>query len=95
MAGALAQTVPETTGGKPLPAEDRSSSGAVVLEKSPVPAWRDNAATVAPQRKGVTPVGGNASRVTRRAQTRADLAHRKDAEAAALRQRGAGSLIEK
>ena len=76
----------------PPPAEERTSTGAVVLEKSPVKAQKKALAESA-ARTGVTSrtdvMGAN------RTPTNAELARARDAEAAELRLRGAGSLTHK
>lgn len=96
LAASLAQaqpTTPRTTDVGPPPAEDRSSAGAVVLEKSLVPAQR-KAIAESSARTGVGSVGTAVLRSTVRAQTQADLASARQAEAADLRRHGAGALTE-
>ena len=78
----------------PPPAEERDSTGAVVLEKSPVQAQK-KAFAESEARTGVGSVGRGVLRATMRAQTEGELASARDAEAAELRRRGAGSLTEK
>lgn len=78
----------------PPPAEERSSTGAVVLEKSPVPAQRMGFGEMA-ARPAASTLGRGVVRATTRAQRRAELASARDAEAAELRRRGAGALTQK
>ena len=94
-AAAMAQTTaaPVTDAGPP-PAEERASTGAVLLEKSPVPAQRKAFAESA-ARTGVGTVGRGILRATTRAEVQAELASARDAEAAEFRLRGAGALTEK
>lgn len=78
----------------PLPAEDRSSTGAIVRQNAPVRAQQGNAFSKAGERTGVTSVGRNATRVLTQSQTRSDLAAASDAEKDALQRSGAGSLTK-
>ncbi|WP_298933401.1 hypothetical protein [uncultured Ramlibacter sp.] len=93
-AAALAQTVPSRTttevaapvvsDAAPLPAEDRSSTGAILLENAPVRAQRNPTAVM-----GASPsVAKPASKALKRSEQR----QARDADAATLRQQGAGSL---
>ena len=91
----LAQTTLTTTDVGPPPAEERSSTGAIVLENSLVRAQRDNAFERSASQTGVTSVGRGVMRATSKAQAEADLAKTRESEALDLRLRGAGSLIEK
>ncbi|NPC55219.1 hypothetical protein [Caenimonas soli] len=91
----FAQTAPVITDVGPPPAEDRSSTGAIVLENSLVRAQRDNAFQRSGSQTGVTSVGRGVLRATMKAQREADLAKAREAEAVNLHDRGAGSLIEK
>jgi hypothetical protein len=103
--GALAQTAPSPTTPHqsapvvsdvgPRPAEDRSSTGAVVLEDSMVRAQREQAFERSGARTGVTTVGRGTVRAMKRAQVEADLAQAREQEAMQLRQGGAASLDEK
>jgi hypothetical protein len=102
--GVLAQTAPSQTAphGPPVvsdvgprPAEDRSSTGAVVLENSMVRAQREQAFERAGSRTGVTSVGRSTVRAMKRAQLEADLAQARQNETLELRERGASSLDEK
>jgi hypothetical protein len=88
-------TTTTTTDVGPPPAEERSSTGAIVLENSLVRAQRDNAFQRSASQTGVTSVGRGVLRATSKAQVEADLAKMREAEALELRNRGAGSLIEK
>ncbi|MFC5496578.1 hypothetical protein ACFPOE_03450 [Caenimonas terrae] len=91
-AAAMAQTAaPRVTDVGPPPAEERDSAGAVLLEKSPVPAQRKAFAESA-ARTGVVSVGRGVMRATTRARTAAALASARQAEAAEFRRRGAGAL---
>lgn len=90
------QTVPSAPTGPvtdvaPPPAEDRGSAGAVVLEKSMVPALRNKAAQGATPRTGTPKVGRNADRVMGNSRTQDELVERRRARAEALRGNGAGS----
>ena len=58
-------------------------------------AQRDNAFQRSASQTGVTSVGRGVLRATSKAQAEADLAKAREAEAVDLRDRGAGSLIEK
>jgi hypothetical protein len=91
-AAAHAQTPPRVTDVGPPPAEERDSTGAVVLEQSLVRAQRSNAFARSASRTGVTSVGRGVVRATMRARTQSELASARSAESAALRQRGAGAL---
>lgn len=75
----------------PPPAEDRDSAGAVVLEKSMVPAQRDKAAQEATPRTGTPKVGRNADRVMGNSRMQDELSERRRARAESLRGMGAGS----
>lgn len=74
--GVLAQTQspPVMTDVAPLPAEERSSTGAIVLENSLVRAQRDNAFQRSASQTGVATVGRGVLRATLKAQAEADLA---------------------
>lgn len=78
----------------PLPAQDRSSTGAIILEDSMVIAQRE-AFQKANERTGLATIGRNALRATLRAQTRSELAELKQQEALRFNQRGAAALDEK
>ena len=91
----LAQTTSTTTDVSPPPAEERSSTGAIVLENSPVRAQRDNDVQRSASQTGATSVGRGVVRATSKAQSEAELAKARESEALDLRYRGAGILIEK
>ncbi len=71
---AQTQTPPVMTDVAPLPAEERSSTGAIVLEDSLVRAQRENAFQRSAAQTGVTTVGRGVLRATLKAQAEADLA---------------------
>ena len=94
--GVLAQsTPPVVTDVAPPPAEERSSPGAIVLENSLVQAQREQAFERSAARNGLASVGRGAVRATLRAQTKADLAQARQEEMLELKDRGAGSLVER
>ena len=96
VAVAQAQTAPPTTDVGPPPAEERASTGAVVLENSPVRAQRDKALKDSSSVSGGPPMAaGTVVRTPTRAQARAARASARAAEAAEFRRRGAGSLTGK
>ena len=70
----------------PPPAEDRSSVGAVVLERSPVPAQR---AVMTQRAASQADMGRGILRATVRAQAEADLAKAREDENADTRRMGA------
>jgi hypothetical protein len=88
-------TAPVVTDVGPRPAEDRNSTGAIVLENSLVRAQRDNAFQRSSARTGVGSIGRGVLRATSKAQVEADLAQARENEAVDLFGRGAGSLTEK
>jgi hypothetical protein len=101
--GVTAQTQPETdriesppgtvmTDVAPLPAEDRSSTGAIVLHNSLVRAQRDNAFNASGERTGISSVARSATRVLTGRQAEADLADARQNEANDLKRMGAGAL---
>ena len=92
---AHAQTPQQMTDVGPPPAEERDSSGAVVLEKSMVRAQREKAFSESAARTGVDSVGRGVLRATMRAKAEADLARARDADATELREQGAGGLTAK
>lgn len=79
----------------PPPAEERTSTGAIVLENSLVRAQRDNAFGQDAQRTGVATVGRGATRAMSNAQLQSELARAREAEAQELHERGASSLTVK
>jgi hypothetical protein len=92
-APAYAQSAaPPVTDVVPPPAEERDSTGAVVLENSLVRAQRNKAFAESSARTGVASVGRGVLRATERAQSKADLASARATEAADFQQRGAGAL---
>ena len=86
------QTAPVMTDVGPAPAEDRASTGDVVLENSLVRAQRENAFERSATRTGVATVGRGAVRATMRTQTEADLAQARLNQVLDLQGRGAASL---
>jgi hypothetical protein len=62
----------------PLPAEERGSTGAIVLENSMVRAQRDNAFQRAAARTGVASVGRRVLRATMEAQPQGELAQARE-----------------
>lgn len=84
-----APTPPIMTDVAPLPASERSSMGAIVLEDNMVIAQRE-AFQKAGERTGLASIGRNAIRATLREQTRSDLAEARAMDAA--RARSAGGL---
>lgn len=96
VAGAAnAQTPPRVTDVGPLPAEERASTGAIVLENSLVRAQRDKAFAESSARTGIGSTGSGLLRARSRSQIQAELASARAAESAQLYQRGAGSLTNK
>lgn len=79
----------------PAPAEERSSTGAIVLEDSLVRAQRENAFQKSLARTGVSSIGRGVLRAANRAQAQAELAQMREAEAIDFHTRGAGALTEK
>ena len=101
---AVAQTAPSpatppaspvATDAGPPPAEERASTGAIVLPNSLVRAQRDNAFGQDAARTGVATVGRGTTRVMKNAQLPSELARAREAEAQELHQRGASSLTVK
>jgi len=88
-------STPTVTDVAPLPAEERSSAGAIVLENSLVRAQRENAFQRSAAQTGVTSVGRGVLRATMKAQAQAELAQAREAEAIKLHEHGAGSLTPK
>jgi hypothetical protein len=80
------------TDAAPLPAEERESTGAVVLETSLVRAQQDNAFARSSARTGVEAVGRRVIRETLRQKTQTELAQARDQQLLELHERGAGSL---
>jgi hypothetical protein len=91
--GAYAQSLtPVLTDVNPLPAEDRDSVGAVVLQDSMVRAQRAVYIASRSRATSVEAVAGAADRATRRAQTKEDLKALRDDDQMRLHEMGAGSL---
>jgi len=88
------QDSPVVTDTAPSPAEDRGSSGAIVLEKSMVQAQRDNAFSQSAARTGVESVSRGATRITLRQRTLEDLAQARADREAEFQRRGAASFDE-
>ena len=78
--GALAQAA--VTDASPPPAEERASTGAIVLENSLVRAQRERDFERVSTRTGVLSVGRGVMRETMKAQAQADLAQARAAQAA-------------
>ena len=95
---ALAQTTkpnpPVMVDTAPLPASERGSIGAIILEESPVLAQRE-AFQKAGERTGVASIGKGALRATMREALKNELAEARALERARLLDRGASSLEEK
>ena len=92
---AARSTAPVATDAGPPPAEERTSTGAIVLQNSLVRAQRDNAFGQSAARTGVATVGRGTTRVMSNAQLPSELARAREAEAQELHERGAGSLTVK
>lgn len=94
VAGARAQNAPPTTDFGPAPAEERASTGAVVIVKTPVPALRDQVLQTDSARMGAAPstAADTAIRTPAptRAQARAAKERARSAAADRLRRSGAG-----
>jgi len=102
---ALAQTAPSRTApptpdvaapvvsdAAPLPAEDRSSHGAIVLDHAPVLAQQQRNPTSV---MGAAPAPSNVAKPAGKALKRSELRKARDSDAATLRLNGAGTLEEK
>ena len=93
--GVLAQSpTPTVTDVSPPPAEDRSSTGAIVLHNSMVRAQRDRDFESSSSRTGVLSVGRGVLRETMKAKAQADLAQAREQEAVERYRRGAASQNE-
>ena len=89
-AAVLAQaTAPVATDAAPPPAEDRMSTGAVVLQDSLVRAQKANEFQRSAAQTGVGSVGRGVLRATRKAQAEADLAQTRDTSPRGVPERGA------
>ena len=97
MGAALAQqSTPQVmTDTAPLPAEDRNSTGAIVLENSPVRAQRDRDFDPSEPRASNKSVGKGILRKTIREESKAERAKAREAEAIEFYRRGAGALDSK
>jgi|GEM_PF-2307359 len=78
----------------PLPAEDRSSTGAIVLHNSLVRAQRDNAFSASGERTGISSVARSATRVLTGRRAEADMADARDEGNEHLKRMGAGALTK-
>ena len=93
---ALAQVTPKVlTDVAPLPAEERSSAGAIVLMDQPVLAQREMMQNLAGARLQTSTMGAGPAPVLRRTLTKQELDALRAAEAAEFHKRGAGALFEK
>jgi hypothetical protein len=103
--GANAQTTPAepaaATPGKPgavvtdvgpAPAEERNSTGAIVLENSLVQAQRQNGFARASAHTGVASIGRGVLRATMKAQKQAETAQAREDDAVDFYRHGAGAL---
>jgi hypothetical protein len=88
-------TPPVVTDAGPAPAQERESSGAIILENSMVRAQRQHAFEQAASRTGVATVGRGVLRATLEAKRQAELAQARENEAVEMYQRGASGLTEK
>ncbi|MES3001722.1 MAG: hypothetical protein V4787_13600 [Pseudomonadota bacterium] len=75
----------------PLPAEDRNSTGAILLDNSPVRAQRDRDFDPSEPRASKKSVGKGIMRATIREQSKAERAKAREAAAIEFYQRGAGA----
>jgi hypothetical protein len=76
----------------PAPAEDRNSTGAIVLENSPVRAQREKGFARASAHTGVASVGRGVLRATMKAQKQAETAQAREDDAVDFYRHGAGAL---
>jgi hypothetical protein len=101
--GAIAQTIPAepaapgkpgavVTDVGPAPAEERNSTGAIVLENSLVRAQRENGFARASAHTGVASVGRGVLRATLKAQKQAETAQAREDDAVDFYRHGAGAL---
>ncbi|MDB5883801.1 MAG: hypothetical protein JWP43_3679 [Ramlibacter sp.] len=92
----LAQTIaaPVVTDVAPAPAEDRDSTGAIVLQNSLVRAQRDNAFQRASSRNGLASVGQRAVRAAMDVQPQGELAQVREPRPIDLYQPGADRQIQ-
>jgi hypothetical protein len=80
---------------EPLPPEDRSSVGAVILINEPVLAQREQMTRLAQERNPTSAMGAGPAVILRKEKTKSELESERVREAVEMRQRGAGGLIEK
>ena len=80
---------------EPLPPEDRSSIGAIVLTTEPVIAQREHLSNLAQSRSPTSMMGAGPAVPQRKPLTKAEVEAERAREAAELQQRGAGALDEK
>jgi hypothetical protein len=80
---------------EPLPPEDRSSIGAIVLTDEPVLARREQMTRLAQERSPTSMMGAGPAVIQRTEKTKAELEAQRLQEAIELQRRGAGALIEK
>ena len=92
---AAPSTAPVATDAGPPPAEERTSTGAIVLQNSLVRAQRENAFGQDAARTGLATVGRGTTRIMNNAQLPSELARAREAEARELHERGAGSITVK
>jgi hypothetical protein len=76
----------------PAPAEERNSTGAIVLENSLVRAQRENGFARASAHTGVASVGRGVLRATMKAQKQAETAQAREDDAVDFYRHGAGAL---
>jgi hypothetical protein len=76
----------------PPPAEERNSTGAIVLENSLVRAQRENGFARASAHTGVASVGRGVLRATMKAQKQAETAQAREDDAVDFYRHGAGAL---
>jgi hypothetical protein len=76
----------------PAPAEERNSTGAIVLENSLVRAQRENGFARASAHTGVASIGRGVLRATMKAQQQAETAQARQDDAADFYRHGAGAL---
>jgi hypothetical protein len=84
-------STPVVSDAAPLPPEDRSSTGALVIGNSPVRAQRENTSTRA-MGAGPSPQSIGRNRAPARAQTEADLSRARIDRSLEFQRRGAASL---
>jgi len=80
---------------EPLPPEDRSSVGAVIISTEPVLAQREQMTRLAQERSPTSMMGAGPAVNPRKDKTKAELEADRIREAFELQRRGAGGLIEK